>query len=175
MSNLEKFTHLKKSMDLLRAEYKETAATMFGEVSQQLFDQYPTLLSFSWTQYTPYFNDGDSCTFSANTDYLRYEFSDTERSTGEKDEYDDDNEGEEYNAETLRRRKERAPLGLLLYDSYPAGGIAQPLNEHEEIALAVGEFVQQFDEEILQDMFGDHVRVVVKRDGTVDADEYEHD
>ena len=28
------------------------------------------LTSFAWTQYTPHWNDGDACTFSAHTDYL---------------------------------------------------------------------------------------------------------
>ena len=38
-----------------------------GEV-KQLFEKFPRLNSFSWTQYTPYFNDGDTCVFRVHTD-----------------------------------------------------------------------------------------------------------
>lgn len=31
-----------------------------------LFEKHPELESFSWTQYAPYFNDGDACMFSSN-------------------------------------------------------------------------------------------------------------
>lgn len=34
-----------------------------------MFAKYPELKTISWTQYTPYFNDGDPCTFRANTEY----------------------------------------------------------------------------------------------------------
>lgn len=33
-----------------------------------VFDQHPKLESFSWNQYTPYFNDGDECVFRVNSD-----------------------------------------------------------------------------------------------------------
>jgi len=33
---------------------------------QEVFNEEPSLQSISWTQYTPYFNDGDACEFSCN-------------------------------------------------------------------------------------------------------------
>jgi hypothetical protein len=51
------------------AARQAAAKTAFDEVSKSLFDEFPPLESFSWTQYAPYFNDGDECVFSANTDY----------------------------------------------------------------------------------------------------------
>ena len=36
----------------------------------KIFDTFPEVKSVSWTQYTPYFNDGEECTFSAHIDYF---------------------------------------------------------------------------------------------------------
>lgn len=40
---------------------------LLGE-SKKIFAKYPKLKSFGWTQYTPYFNDGDACYFGVNSD-----------------------------------------------------------------------------------------------------------
>jgi len=50
---------------------EETAKGLFTEMSTELFNENPTLMGFGWTQYTPYFNDGDVCTFRCNSDYPR--------------------------------------------------------------------------------------------------------
>ena len=53
----EEFSKIEKS-------FYNNMSEAFDKECEQLFKEYPQLLSFSWTQYTPYFNDGDSCTFS---------------------------------------------------------------------------------------------------------------
>lgn len=50
-------------------EANKIAKATFAGVSEELFRAHPILASFKWSQYTPFFNDGDTCTFSANTDY----------------------------------------------------------------------------------------------------------
>lgn len=60
---------LKDRMAQLQTEYFAAAKTEFATASRGLFDANPKLESFSWTQYSPYFNDGDECTFSAHIDY----------------------------------------------------------------------------------------------------------
>lgn len=42
----------------------------FKNFKDYIFNKYPTLESFGWTQYTPYFNDGNETYFRANIDYL---------------------------------------------------------------------------------------------------------
>jgi len=42
----------------------------FKDFKDYIFNKYPTLESFGWTQYTPYFNDGNETYFRANIDYL---------------------------------------------------------------------------------------------------------
>lgn len=38
----------------------------FPAILKPLFEKYPAVKKIRWAQYTPYFNDGDECTFSAN-------------------------------------------------------------------------------------------------------------
>lgn len=66
---------MSKAKELVK-KYKETKKIMmeelrqaFTEESKALFDEIPQMGSFSFTAYTPYFNDGDECTYSVNTDY----------------------------------------------------------------------------------------------------------
>lgn len=59
-------------------EARKIAKDAFASVSQEVFDAHPILTSFAWQQYTPYFNDGDTCEFSANTDYPTITFADGE-------------------------------------------------------------------------------------------------
>lgn len=48
--------------EALCSELKESFPSMF----KPIFDGCPEMDSFTWTQYTPYFNDGDSCEFYVN-------------------------------------------------------------------------------------------------------------
>lgn len=53
------FAEKKKALsDQLKSE--------FPAILKPLFDKYPAVEKIRWVQYTPYFNDGDECTFSAN-------------------------------------------------------------------------------------------------------------
>lgn len=45
----------------------ETVTAAINPMFDSFFEKYPTLESFSWTQYTPYFNDGDTCQFSVHS------------------------------------------------------------------------------------------------------------
>lgn len=57
---------MKEELQKLRAE--QAAKKLFTEECASLFVKHPKLESFSWTQYTPYFNDGETCYFGTSTD-----------------------------------------------------------------------------------------------------------
>ena len=59
---------LRKNRDEAIKTMNDEARAVFGEMCADLFKKYPTLELFSWTQYTPYFNDGDTCEFGVNSD-----------------------------------------------------------------------------------------------------------
>jgi hypothetical protein len=52
---------LKKQLSDLKKQYLKASKTAFSEGSKPLFDKHPKMKSFSWSQYTPYFNDGEPC------------------------------------------------------------------------------------------------------------------
>lgn len=56
---------IKRAVEAVRAKAKDA----FFAMSKSIFVAVPNLSKFSWTQYTPYFNDGDECIFSADRDY----------------------------------------------------------------------------------------------------------
>jgi hypothetical protein len=62
----EKLETLKAQLRELKLQFMTESQRLFSEAATELFDKYPTIESFSWTQYTPYFNDGDECTFRVN-------------------------------------------------------------------------------------------------------------
>lgn len=69
MSNKESYLAARKKIEEARAEAKRAAKDLFKEMATGIFAKHPQLTEFSWCQYTPFFNDGDACTFSANIDY----------------------------------------------------------------------------------------------------------
>lgn len=84
MSAKTEYLELQKRMKELRTQMKAEAEVMLKEEAIKIFDRFPQLESIAWQQYTPYFNDGDPCTFYANTDEMMvngewiWDWSDTE-------------------------------------------------------------------------------------------------
>ena len=138
MSVMTKYTEAKKKMKAALEQANAIVKEAFLEASNEVFNKYPNIKSFSWTQYTPYFNDGDECTFSAQTEYPQLTFTD----------------------------------GTEVDINY-GGGDADPEVVAKEIA-AVKTFLAQFDESDYEEMFGDHVLVVVSRKGAK-IKGYDHD
>ena len=138
MSVMTKYTEAKKKMKAALEKANAIVKEAFLEASNEVFNKYPNIESFSWTQYTPYFNDGDECTFSAQTEYPQLTFTD----------------------------------GTEVDINY-GGGDADAKVVAKEIA-AVKTFLAQFDESDYEEMFGDHILVVVSRKGAK-IKGYDHD
>lgn len=146
-------TSLKERIAQVRAEYVEKAKGLFQEVVVELFNQHPRLQEVSWKQYTCYFNDGDTCYFNAYTDYLDMTFDDKEyiecTDTGG---YCEDGD-EDYDYETDPNNEE-------------IGSIVKFLDEN---------IFNLVDEDDLEDLFGDHVRIVLTKEGLDVQDYHDHD
>lgn len=65
----EKLAASKAALKEAKANHKACLKAAFGEGAKDLFVAHPELETFSWTQYTPYWCDGDQCTFGVNNDY----------------------------------------------------------------------------------------------------------
>ena len=50
----------------LMEEIAKNAKNAIGEEFTKFFDKHPEIKSVTWTQYTPYFMDGDACVFGVN-------------------------------------------------------------------------------------------------------------
>lgn len=66
MGILDEYKAQLKEHQKLGEMLREKGQSIFEEAAKELFKNNPSLKSFSWTQYTPHFNDGDPCTFSVH-------------------------------------------------------------------------------------------------------------
>ena len=158
--NLEALKEKQKEIAKLKAEAQQMASDAFDSFCKEIFEKHPKVESFGWSQYTPYFNDGDTCTFSVNTDYISI--------NGEH--VDDSNWVSEKNITNwgtwnrdLRTYEGRVEVPNLDYNSELVKG-----------ADEIVEFLSNFDDDFYITRFGDHAEITVSKDG-VDVDEYEHD
>ena len=167
MSELtEKFNQLIEEQEKLRAQFQETAQALFKETTKEFFDNNPTITAVVWRQYTPYFNDGEPCTFNVyepvftnapDPENVRYEY-----------------EGEEENVFAVDN------IGYVLESNSPyyenvkqliqkLGGVdANSCNEFSSMICSPAM------EDVMLEMFGDHVKIIATRDG-FEVDDYDHD
>lgn len=155
--------------------------TQFPSMFVELFKQAPNLESIGWTQYTPYFNDGDTCEFGVHTDdlYLNgvnlYDDSDLDFSINIynyaelKTEADllVNEELAEKTGRTWYKGKQLGQQGMLYnakYDPDAAKAVAQ-----------IQEVLNSIPESFFLDLFGDHCMVTISADGTIDVESYDHD
>ena len=68
-SYTEEYKALNAQINALREQARDVAKKAFAEQAEKIFAAHEWVQNFSWTQYTPYFNDGDECIFGAHTDY----------------------------------------------------------------------------------------------------------
>jgi len=85
--SLAYYTVLVEECAKLRARKKEAALSALKEGAEAIFAAYPELVSFSWEQYTPYFNDGDECIFGVEYHYPDLDFG--RKKLREQDFFDD--------------------------------------------------------------------------------------
>lgn len=148
----ERFGEAKAKMRAAQEEARAVARDAFKEGAAELFAAHPKLDSIGWSQYTPYFNDGDACVFSAHID-------------------EPDINGEASYDSAAIHPTHYAPA---------EGGYARVPNPSYDPELgaayeATREFLGSFDSSDYLELFGDHMKVVLHRDGALDIDEYEHD
>ena len=69
MTTLEKINEKLEALNAKRAELLKEIQKDFPDILKPIFEGSDKIQSFGWSQYTPYFNDGDECVFSSNVDY----------------------------------------------------------------------------------------------------------
>lgn len=150
---------LKEELAALRAQYITVARDGFAQQTKALFDKWPALKSISWPQYTPYFNDGEECTFSARTD---------DPDLNGFDEYGDKARGMELDGDNLWLKSKRT-IG---YSPERDNPDYDP--EAKRCVAEVKALLKEFDDDVYEELFDNHVRVTITREG-ITTEEYEHE
>lgn len=160
MSKLfDELTDLKQQYDdKLENEGEDAVKELFKE----FFEANPRAESVTWTQYTPYFNDGDACTFSVYD--MTVTIGEAEESSNDEvllteddmDGEDEDEDDEEYVDE---------------WDSYGLSKSEDP--EMQKLGEALG-VLEGIPEDVLEYVFGDHARIVATISG-FEVEEQDHD
>lgn len=95
MEIVEKIKLAMKEFEDKRTELTEQLKKDFPALLAPLFEKYPGVKNVRWTQYTPYFNDGDPCEFSTNASWAELNYD------GGDDEEDDDDDSEKVKSEPI--------------------------------------------------------------------------
>lgn len=135
-----------------RAQEKlvEEGKGIIHQVIHEFMEQNPKVISLRWTQYTPYFNDGEPCEFGINTPQVQLLDA-------------PDNAGD--------RKDGFQEAWDIAYEAKNAKQTKPPICD------ALEELEGSFNglESSMKAVFGDHVQVTVGRDCVANIEEYEHD
>lgn len=125
----------KKMRDDLNARIKQDGMSSLKLAFTEFFNQHPEVHALKWHQYTPYFNDGDTCEFSV------YDVSYLPADKAKAQESDTDFVNDEDFLETWGRSENPT---------------------HDAVSSF---WDNTKDDDIFQIIFGDHVCVLATRDG----------
>jgi hypothetical protein len=143
-----------KAIDKLKKELVAESSKVLDTVFVGLFKEHPQLKKIQWTQYTPYFNDGEPCEFQVYGEYLDLEYLDE---LGELVELE----------------------GFHIYDYLSAAGVRHT-NKYDwdewlvEVDSILSDLFSSIPSEVFKEVYGDHSEVTVTAEG-VTVEEYDHD
>lgn len=190
MEAMDPWKKIREAKEAYEAEVKAIGQDQIAKVMVDAFaevDKIPGgdhVLAVRWSQYTPYFNDGDSCEFSVNDPHVR--LSKVAIAALRKVEEDEDEDWEDGYSDTIRRK---FVDGEYDHDGYsngvrgPDGSFPRkaaepwvaPMSPELLAAIEILEgLVGGIPEDVMRSAFGDHVRVEIDRNG-ITVEEFNHD
>lgn len=164
--SIEKLTEVSGELAAAKAKLQAFAQqegkAAIGAAFAKCFEPPTALTKIQWTQYTPYFNDGDACVFSANDPelFMGGESEDDENDGEGDDTYGLVSRGRDYCKPDSDYNKERRAK---LEQKYGTATVAAFLSVWSRL-----------DDEILLAVFGDHQQITITKD-EVTVEEYSHD
>jgi hypothetical protein len=190
MNKLQELAKFRSEMEeRIRTEGEEAVAEYFRDA----FAKFPKIVAVGWTQYTPYFNDGDECVFSVHEPYFKIRGVDSEYDEF-LEEYDDEEEGEadglkfvslyklydsvDWRQSEAPKAHEVGPNDLVRrdfnrYSNSYRYSILRNVRPEGFGAFEIADDLQA-SEDLLKFALGDHCKVVVTREG-IEVTEYDHD
>lgn len=172
MSNKKPKHPLIERMEEAQKAFQAEAKRVLGEETLAFFAANPEIGQIRWRQYTPYFNDGDTCEFGVNDPAFlpnRQSMSmlPEDVSSSLKETSDEDMDDYSDVCAVIKRNT------TLHYDPK---GKREPTERERSLLDAcanMGGLIQGLDE-TMKGIFGDHVQVAATAGG-FDVAEYEHD
>jgi len=198
---LTTYNELMNKITALRAEAKTRASAILHEGTKSYFEKYGHFVEqIFWTQYTPWFNDGESCEFSVGEPNLVLVADENEDKYEEGSAFHNDIERyktnlarwAEFNAdpEAFKNKLEVSNPNYFNRwnprESYvPHYETAEELESHVTKAKsypegfvsdtqALFDFIASIDDEIMEELFTNHVTVRITANG-IETEEYSHD
>jgi hypothetical protein len=157
---LEKLKERQSQISDIKKEVLDLSSGIFEDFYKYIFEKYPTLESFGWNQYTPYFNDGDATIFSVNTDYISI-----------NDEYVDE-------------AKWISEVNVINWGNYDrvnktyVGRVEEPNPDYDPVLAAASneivDFLGRFDNDFYLSKFGDHAEITVTK-SEIKISDHDHD
>lgn len=150
----------RKAIAKMQNDLQKESEDLFDSFFKKIFEETPELERISWVQYTPYFNDGSACIFSANTDYLDING-------------DCEDEADWISEKNIISWGKFNPT-TKIYEGRIEQDNPKYNKKLSDKVSEIKDFLSLFDDEFYQKKFGDHTRVTLSTNGTL-TEEYEHD
>lgn len=151
----QKFDELVEKQRALQKEFQTTAQALFKETTKEFFDQNPLVNAIVWTQYTPYFNDGETCEFRVGS----ATFTNSDGSEIHWGEYNGEEEG----------------VWTYGDDCYNDAENPVPAEVNTDLCDSFDRMIQSTEmEDVMMAMFDDHAQVIATREG-FEVEEFSHD
>lgn len=146
---------------------------------KKFFELNPEIQSIEWTQYTPYFNDGEECIFSVNEMFFRLVGDD------DSDLYDLESKYtvSSYALDIISGKytsayysKERALREVAETEELIKSLNVTPerIKELEQNFKNFKDVLSKLNDDVYEDVFGDHALITATKDG-FEVEYYEHD
>lgn len=175
---IQQYQELEKEFEALEQKFREDFLDRIKPLFNKFFDENEEIGAICWTQFTPYFNDGDECVFSVKDVYFT-NLSNLEQIEtsgliryGEIDRSDIQDESIwVISAYSLRYAIKKHNKG----DSVPKYYFGWDRIKNPDVVIKFSELLESNTmKNVLKSLFGDHVSVIVTRDG-ITVEEYDHE
>jgi hypothetical protein len=175
-------------IEKIRTKTSKENQKLFNQAVKLIFKTHPELESFSWSQYTPHWNDGDECTFSTHFDYELVLNGEDEDPEGIESVRENLQILEDKNAEA-KMKKKIAEMSKKKANEWEIDHLkgklsfleglknnpkeAEELKKRARIKIDIVDLLENIKDEYFQDMFGEGTVTVTKDD--VSLEDCEHD
>lgn len=155
------------AFNALRAQMANKLKAEFGSIVKGFFEANPIVEGIIWSQYTPYFNDGDECIFNVHERYGVFKAPEGFM-------------GDNFSEMTNGYHAEDSELGISDYSwgepsaaMIEAYGVEAVKKAHEDFK-SLNQALGQIPDDVYKDTFGDHVTIKVSLAG-IEIDDCDHD